>query len=264
MAMKRLVPALLLLASLTSLACDKKEETVPTPTAASQGDPVAPPVAVEKDTPMGFSEPNAAPRGAAGMPNAPTGDVTSMPKAPTNNATPMPQAPTSPSAAMPPQAPAIGGGGGMMQAPPAGPASIPPDGKLSADGLTWTLPEGWATRPPAGIRLGTIVPTKGPDISIIRLVGDGGGMEMNLNRWRGQLMLPPLSSTDLYAGTENFEVSGVKITYIDIKSPNGRIVGAIIPSGGNTYFLKAQGASEAEVQPLVEGFKSILKTTTVK
>ena len=69
--------------------------------------------------------------------------------------------------------------------------------------LSWTTPEGWTEAPagsdPSGMRL--IDMRFGPNregecyLSIIR--GEAGGLEANVNRWRGQMGLPPMLADEL-------------------------------------------------------------------
>ncbi len=69
--------------------------------------------------------------------------------------------------------------------------------------LSWTTPEGWKEAPagsdPSGMRL--IDLRFGPNaegecyLSVIQ--GEAGGLEANVNRWRGQMGLPPMSADEL-------------------------------------------------------------------
>src|SRR5882724_4414392 len=67
----------------------------------------------------------------------------------------------------------------------------------SGDGLAWTAPANWTVKPASAMRKGSYrVP--GPDgtdadLSITAFPGDVGGRLANVNRWRGQLELPPLN-----------------------------------------------------------------------
>lgn len=85
------------------------------------------------------------------------------------------------------------------QHPPVEPPQQQP--KLAVDGndrFAWTAPDGWAPKPigPMQMRIGSFA-VPGPegsdpgDCSIIFLGGSAGGLEANVNRWRGQLGLEP-------------------------------------------------------------------------
>src|SRR5688500_16517882 len=67
--------------------------------------------------------------------------------------------------------------------------------------VSWTVPEGWTEQPASGMRLGSFaVPGReGPaaDMSVVALSGPAGGDLANINRWRGQIGLAPLSAGEL-------------------------------------------------------------------
>jgi hypothetical protein len=66
-----------------------------------------------------------------------------------------------------------------------------------------------------------------------------------VNRWRGQIGLPPLGPGDLDASVNRLGSGGLKITLVELASkgdPNNKaILGAIIPFGGSTWFFKLMG-----------------------
>ena len=80
------------------------------------------------------------------------------------------------------------------------------------------------------------------DLSIIALPGATGGLEANLNRWRGQVGLTPLSERDVLAAVEKFEANGLQFTVVDYAGNGSRLIGAIVPYQGNSWFFKLMGA----------------------
>ena len=82
------------------------------------------------------------------------------------------------------------------------------------------------------------------DVNISQSLGDGGGLQANVKRWRGQLGLPPiaeiltspLSATDK-SGAQVVEYSG---TNVKTGQP-ARLVAAVVPHGGQTWFYKLMG-----------------------
>jgi hypothetical protein len=123
--------------------------------------------------------------------------------------------------------------------------------------LAFNLPPGWSSREGTGMRAATFVHSSGVEISVTRLNGDGGGVLNNINRWRGQVFLPPWEQGDLAANTGTFDASGIEVTFVDIAGSKGRIVGAVIPSGGMTWFLKAQVEQPAALDDLAADVQSI-------
>ena len=69
----------------------------------------------------------------------------------------------------------------------------------------WDLPEGWRERPGSGMRFATLEFTAGgatQELTVTRLGARGGDNEdedilANVNRWRGQLQLEPISLEDM-------------------------------------------------------------------
>jgi len=99
---------------------------------------------------------------------------------------------TDDTAAAPNAAPAAAPGD--MGAPPAGAQPGMPQ-------LKWTLPEGWTSKPAGEMRLASFsAPGKNGntvDISVVPLPGMAGGDLNNVNRWRGQVGLAPITEEDL-------------------------------------------------------------------
>lgn len=68
-------------------------------------------------------------------------------------------------------------------------------------GFRWEVPEGWVTTAPRPMRLVTVTPSpdSGAECYVTLLAGTGGGIAPNLNRWRDQLGLAPLSEAEIAA-----------------------------------------------------------------
>ena len=83
-------------------------------------------------------------------------------------------------------------------------------------------------------------------VNVSSLAGDGGGLLPNVNRWRGQLGLAPVTEADL-ANLPTIDASGGKATLIDISGTDARtgkparLVGVVLPLGGQTWFYKLMG-----------------------
>ena len=83
------------------------------------------------------------------------------------------------------------------------------------------------------------------DLSITAFPGDVGGDLANVNRWRGQIQLPPLAAAELSGATAHLDVNGLHLTTVDFTGgPTAkpqRVIGAIIPVGNATWFFKLSG-----------------------
>jgi hypothetical protein len=118
----------------------------------------------------------------------------------------------------------------------------------SGDGLSWQAPEGWAQKAAGAMRKASYsVPGSDgdSDLSVTAFPGDVGGELANVNRWRGQIALSPLSAGELDGAVTRLDQGGLKITLVELFSAgdpkNKAILGAIIPFGGATWFFKLSG-----------------------
>jgi len=153
---------------------------------------------------------------------------------------------------LPPGHPPVGGAAAAQPAPG---ASAGADGMAAmaatavptasdASGLTWTAPAAWTAKPRGSMRKGSFA-IKGDageaDLGITAFPGAVGGLEANLNRWRGQVGLPALAPDAVVAATEKFESNGLQFIVVDYANGGTRLVGAIVPFGGNSWFFKLMG-----------------------
>jgi hypothetical protein len=118
----------------------------------------------------------------------------------------------------------------------------------AGEALAWNAPAQWTPKAASAMRKGSYtVPGESGDcdLSITAFPGDVGGELANVNRWRGQIGLPPLGPADLDASVNRLDSGGLKITLVELASkgdPNNKaILGAIIPFGGSTWFFKLIG-----------------------
>lgn len=171
-------------------------------------------------------------------------------------------------------------GGGEEASSGAAPASAsastapPPSvsGAAESAGLPrWTVPANWTPGGERPMRLATFA-VSGPggasaDMSISTLAAAGGGTLANVNRWRGQLGLPAWTDADLETNSKRVEVDGnpgVVVDFAGDKSVQGearktRILGAIVPRGGQTWFYKLTG-DDALVAGERENFMGFVKS----
>jgi hypothetical protein len=136
----------------------------------------------------------------------------------------------------------------------------------SGQDLAWQAPPQWTSKPAGAMRKATYaVPGDGADsdLSITAFPGDVGGELMNVNRWRGQLGLPPLRPEELDASVSRVEANGLKMTLVELASqgdPNGKaMIGAMVPVGGSTWFFKLTGPG-ASIRSSKPAFLEFLHT----
>ena len=119
--------------------------------------------------------------------------------------------------------------------------------------MDWTVPDGWRRQPgQREMRVATFEADAGGrsvEIAVSAFPDRAGGLLANVNRWRGQINLDPISQQDLAGALVPFSNQGVRGHTLDFaglapdsgdRSPE-RILGAIIDDGvGMTWFVKAK------------------------
>ena len=83
--------------------------------------------------------------------------------------------------------------------------------------------------------------------------GDGGGLLPNVNRWRKQLGLEPVTAADL-AKLDTLETPSGKAAVVEISGTDMRsqqpaqLVGVVLPVNGQTWFYKLAGDAAVVAQ----------------
>ena len=102
------------------------------------------------------------------------------------------------------------------------------------------------------------------ELSITAFPGSVGGELANLNRWRGQVELPPLAAGEVEANVMRLEPGGLKFAVADLNndkaSPAKRMLGAMVPVGDATWFFKLTGPPallEREKPAFLDFLKSV-------
>lgn len=124
--------------------------------------------------------------------------------------------------------------------------ALPESSISKTNALAWTAPAHWQEKAPGSIRKGSYaVPGEGGaigDLSITAFPGDTGGLHANVNRWRGQIGLGPVSNAEVESGIEHIDMNGLHADFVDLTGPNGiRLLGAIVPHQQETWFFKLTG-----------------------
>jgi hypothetical protein len=136
------------------------------------------------------------------------------------------------------------------------------------DGLVWTVPSNWQSKVGSAMRKATYsVASAGgasAELAISAFPGDVGGEVANVIRWRGQVGLGAIGDAEAAAAIMRLEVNGLKVGVVDVvdPSPNGtRLLGAMVPYGGATWFFKLTGPDSVvgEAKPAFLEFLKTLK-----
>jgi hypothetical protein len=140
--------------------------------------------------------------------------------------------------------------------------------KFGNDGPQWNLPEGWQAEPGTQMRFATIriASAAGPlEMSVIPLPTGAGAFESqllaNVNRWRDQVGLGPLTAAQLAASKEiiKSELDGEPVWFTDfVGESKGNSMGG--PSAGKAPPREAPTAKAARKLPfdcqIPEGWKA--------
>jgi hypothetical protein len=154
--------------------------------------------------------------------------------------------------------------------PPAQPAETGGAGNQALS-VHWTAPSGWEEQQASGFRKGSYrvrgADGKTADISVISFPEAAGGVLANVNRWRSQLKLPPISN-EAEIGAP-IAVAGRDMFMVDLVSDEpfadgakGRLLGGILPLPGETWFFKMAGPDEL-VAAQKEAFRQFLSSVQV-
>jgi hypothetical protein len=140
--------------------------------------------------------------------------------------------------------------------------------------LTWSAPAAWRPKAVSSMRRGSYDVGEGTeplaDLAITAFPGNVGGDLANVNRWRGQVDLPPITDAELPAALQSLPANGLAIQLADLAGgpvdKPVRMLGAIVPFEGATWFFKLTGPAAivaAEKQRFVEFLATVKPGTTV-
>lgn len=152
-----------------------------------------------------------------------------------------------------------------MAAPMGSPAdsgmTMTPEG--TQHDIHWDVPKGWVAQPLSVMRVGSFL-IKGEngqtaDVSVVPLAGEAGGDLANVNRWRGQINLSPITESDLPRYSESLQVQGIGVRVVDFVSTENlidgkfkkRLIAATLSTQGRSWFFKMIGdaATVAAAKP---------------
>lgn len=143
-------------------------------------------------------------------------------------------------------------------APTQDPAANPQPGTpVDSPAQPWTVPDGWTEDPePRQMRLATyLAPDPGGpvEVAVTRFGGRVGGELANINRWRGQLGMPPIVEADLEAALVRFSSNGYDGYQTRLESTGGVMLAAGVyeESIDQTWFVRATVA-DAETADRIE------------
>jgi hypothetical protein len=146
-----------------------------------------------------------------------------------------------------------------------------------------TAPESWLSRQPRSRIIEhefSVPPSKGDDQEgRVTVMGAGGSLEANIDRWYQQFSQPDGSNSKERAKIEKREIAGQEVTVVDlsgtymdragpmapgIERPNYRLLGAIVQTKNNgNHFIKFYGPQRT-VTDNADAFTKMLDSLRAK
>jgi hypothetical protein len=127
--------------------------------------------------------------------------------------------------------------------------------------MKWVAPKGWTETPGSGMRYATLTPPGAGkvELSVVVLPGPAGGEPANVNRWRGQIGLPPLEEAALAANRKAVKTKAGQVAVYDFtslgESKTRMVAGLLATADGNTWFFKLMG----DADPVAKAKPSFMK-----
>jgi len=114
---------------------------------------------------------------------------------------------------------------------------------VSSAPIKWTTPSGWEQLAATSIRLGNfLIRGQGgaqAEMAVFSFPGSVGTELGNVNRWRGELKLEPITESQI--NSQPVTIDGAAGKLYDISSETARTIVALLPHGGSTWFFKMRG-----------------------
>jgi len=127
-----------------------------------------------------------------------------------------------------------------------------PDGGQSSPRFTWTAPEGWAVASSTPMRIANfkVGSAQEAECYVSVMAGEAGGIEMNINRWYGQMGQDPLTKEQidslpkvklLGADAPLVEIAGQYTGMMGAPQSGQMLLGTLGMFEGQSIFVKMVG-----------------------
>ncbi len=144
--------------------------------------------------------------------------------------------------------------------------------KQEAFPFQYQTPDGWEAQPPL-TKQGIHIPLafrirangEEAEMTAMSLPGEGGGLEMNVNRWRRQVGLAPLAESEIRREARTLKVGNKEAVYVDLSGPGAgapkRTLGVLLPYDRQTWFFTLKGPPDlvGKEQTHFEAFMTSLR-----
>jgi hypothetical protein len=174
---------------------------------------------------------------------------------------------------------------GKPEEPAGPPRDITPSGEVTEEEvqeLVLAVPKEWEKKPAGGMRVAQwTIPGPGGDgeCVVFRFPGGAGGVEENINRWKGMFKPPEGKSIDDITKKSEIKAGDLKVTLVDITGhyvaavrpgeeakhdeANYRMLAAIVEGIGDPFFLKTTGPHKT-LDLWADAYNKLLEGAKVK
>ena len=142
-----------------------------------------------------------------------------------------------------------------------------------ATGPKFTTPDGWQAIKveDGGMRKAAYTVAKEDqkaEVTVIDLPPVAADRLSNINRWRGQIQLDPITAAELDALIKPIEADGMSGDYVEMAMPEGSsprkmILGALVDGTDRVWFFKLRG-DHALAEQERERFKEFVRSAKIK
>ena len=125
----------------------------------------------------------------------------------------------------------------------------------------YEVPAGWEELPPTQFRIINLQVPAEPQpaqVSLTMLMGDGGGVRANIDRWRRQVGLAPMSQEE-FLGLEERTMFDQPATYVELEGSYEGMDGTRITNAGlfGAVFARGQSALRKKMTPMHSTMKLV-------
>jgi len=155
---------------------------------------------------------------------------------------------------------------------PAAGQQAPPHASAAggAGTLRWDVPPDWQAIAAGQMRVAAYqVSPQHPEVvlTVIPLGPEAGDLLANVNRWEGQIGLPPSAPQDLVRVVKRIEVAGKAVDLIDLSGPENAnprlgLLAAIVPHEGRVWFFKLAGPMQVVAEQR-QKFEALIRSIRV-
>ncbi|MBT8041547.1 MAG: hypothetical protein KJN67_02185 [Pontiella sp.] len=130
-------------------------------------------------------------------------------------------------------------------------------------GFAAELPEGWTEKAGSGMRKVSYA-IAGTSIDFYLISLTMGDVPSNVNRWRGQVGLPPASEDEIAADVQVLQADDHSVNYIEIYNDEGGtgIIAAIVDLAPKYWYFTAKGSVE-ELKAHASDIRSFLDSVKI-